>query len=304
MLDQFYGQLDEYYAQGDLSRVEGFLTCCAEEEDGSDILIAVCNELGCLYRSTSRYMQSLAAFEKARALAAGTVGTNRCEYATILNNMAGTYRLMGDYEAAIKLFLQAMEIYQRAGIRNGYAYAGILNNLSMAYREAGRLRQAIAYLEQTLAIMEGIPDRSQERAITYNNLTELYHAAGDREAAMRCLNRALQEFEKCAGTENVHYAAGLNSLAGFLFADGDYEQALALYRKSAHYTRRFFGENVEYGITCQNMRWVYEKLGRLAEAADALETAARTYTKLLGPDHERTRSVAEELRRLREARGA
>ena len=58
---------------------------------------------------------------------------------------------------------------------------------------------------------------------------------------MLCLQRALQAFEKCADEENVHYAAGLNSLAAFLYAEGDCERALALYRKSMRYTLRFFG---------------------------------------------------------------
>ena len=102
----------------------------------------------------------------------------------------------------------------------------------------------------------------------------------------------------------MHYAAGLNSLAAFLYAEEDYERALALYRKSMRYTLRFFGENVEYGITCQNMSHVYEKMGQRAEAAAVLERAEKVYERLLGPEHERTRSAGDELQRLRRANGA
>lgn len=121
---------------------------------------------------------------------------------------------------------------------------------------------------------------------------------------MLCLQRALQAFEKCADEENVHYAAGLNSLAAFLYAEGDCERALALYRKSMRYTLRFFGENVEYGITWQNMAHVYEKMGQRTEAAAALERAEKAYARLLGPEHERTQSAGDELQRLRRANGA
>ena len=114
-------------------------------------------------------------------------------------------------------------------------------------------------------------------------------------------NAALQEFEKCAEEENVHYAAGLNSLAALLYAEGDFTKALALYRKSAAYTKRFFGENVEYAITFQNMSWIYKRLGRESEARAALVKAGKIYEALLGPDHERTRAVTDDLKRMQQA---
>ena len=115
---------------------------------------------------------------------------------------------------------------------------------------------------------------------------------------MRCLNRALQECEKCAYGECVHYAEILNSLAGFLFSEGEYERALILYRKSAAYTRSLHGETADYGATCQNLYWVYEKLGRRKDAAAALAAAQAAFEKALGPTHERTLLVRDDLNRL------
>ena len=91
-------------------------------------------------------------------------------------------------------------------------------------------------------------------------------------------------------------------ILGMLFKDeslGDLRRALALYRQSAQYTRRFFGENEEYGITCQNMRWVYERLGDREGAVAVLERAEAVYTRLFGAKSDRARAVAEDLRRLR-----
>ena len=308
-LEKFYGELDECYLRGDLDAVERFLLeweaaarrdpACGQEER-----IAVCNELGSFYRGISRYAQSLAAFERARALTADSLGTDCSQYATILNNMAGTCRLSGDYARAVTLFHEAAEIYRSAGMQDSYAYASVLNNLALAYRETGRYEQAIRCLDEALARMETMPGHEQEVAVTYNNLTALYNALGDKKRAMFCLQRALQAFEKCADEQNVHYAAGLNSLAAFLYAEGDCERALALYRKSARYTLRFFGENIEYGITYQNMSHVLEKMGRDADAAAALDKARKIYAGLLGPDHERTRAAADEQARLRRTGGA
>lgn len=248
-LQEFYQGLDLQYAQGDLGEVEKFLITSAiraqkSGQSGAEEQFTVYNELESFYRGAGRYALSLDAFERARTLAAGAVGENCSQYATILNNMAGTYRLMKDYDHAISRFLEAIRIYREEGRQKSYAYASMLNNL------------------------------------------------------------ALLEFEKCADEENVHYAAGLNSLAGFLYAEGECECALRLYRKSAEYTKRFFGENVEFAITCQNMCWVYKKMGKWDKAIAVLGKAEKVYQKLLGPEHERTRAVADDLQRLHEARGA
>lgn len=301
----FYASLDESYALGN---AEQFLLDCAEKarqaEPGGHTLITILNELGSLYRGTGRYEQSLASFQRATELAGQAFGEDCEEYATILNNMAGTYRLMKDYNRAIGLFSQAMEIYRRAGAENSYAYASVLNNLSLACRETRQFDLAISYLEQALSLIEAFPGNAQELAVTYNNLTALYSAVGKREKAMLCLNRALLEYEKCPEEQRVHYAAVLNSLAGFLFSQGEYQRAVMLYRKSAGYTLKFFGKNEEYGITYQNMRWAYEKLGDHSGVISALAAAKEVFEQVLGPNHERTRAVADDLRRQRERLGA
>ena len=112
---------------------------------------------------------------------------------------------------------------------------------------------------------------------------------------------ALQCFEECGGQEDPHYAAALNSLAGFLYGEGDYRRAVETYQKAAEYTKRWFGENVEYAVTYQNMSWACQALGKTGEACDALTEAERVFKKLFGPDHERTQAVRDSLRRLRGA---
>jgi Predicted N-acetylglucosaminyl transferase len=308
LMDEFYNDLDRCYAECSLESTEQFLLDSvnskrAEGDEESEKLIAVYNELGSLYRGTSRYSKSLEAFEKAKELAARVFGENCTEYATILNNMAGTYRLIKEYDTAAELFQKTLEIYKSEGMRNNYVYASALNNLSLVYQETKQYGKAIVYLEDALALIESMPEHRQEIAITYSNLTALYHASGDEEKAMSCLERAIREYEKCPEDERSHYAAALNSLAGYLYAEGKCERAIELYLKSAGYTKRFFGENIEYGITCQNMRWAYEKLGKHDEAIASLKKAAEIYERILGPDNDRTRNAEDDLARLEKEAG-
>lgn len=311
-LGDLYQQLDAYYAQGDRGGAELFLRDIrrrAEEalpQDGAARArrVAACNELGALYRKTGQYDASLDAFRQTLEDTALCVGRDCAEYATILNNMAGTCRLAGDFAQAVELFCAAMEIYQAQGQTESYAYASVLNNLALAYREMDRRAEATATLEQALALLERYPGNEREIAVTYSNLTSLYHSAGDTRRAMACLDKALALFAACGNQRDPNYAAALNSLAGVLYAAGDDARALETYQASARYTKAFFGENADYGVTHQNMRWVYERLGQREKALEALAVAERTYTALFGPGHSRVCAVREDQTRLRRRTGA
>lgn len=308
-LQTFYQNLDQYYAAGDVDQMERFLLETEAQyrkntAGAAQIGIAVYNELGSLYRGISRYDASISSFQHARQLVEKEIGTDSVQYATVLNNMAGTCRLMGHFDDALRLFHMAEQIYARAGEEQSYAYASVLNNMSLVYRELEDLQPAIDYLEKALTIIWAMPNTQQEIAITYNNLAAMYRQAGNTAKAMQCVDLAMQYFDQCCEQENVHYAAGLNSLAGLLYAERDDERALELYQKSAQYTKRFFGENIEYGITCRNMYWVYERLGKRNEAIEALEKAREIFAQVLGEDDDRTCAIADDLRRLKEGVGA
>ena len=301
MMDQFYLDLDHAYSQGGIAGAEQFLLAHIAAPTCDQPLIAAHNELGSLYRGTSRYDCSLAAFEQARTLSCRIYGPSSSAYATVLNNMAGTHRLAQNFPEAIELFQQALELYRSLGMENSYPYASALNNLSLVYQDLRQLPPAIDCLEQALALIETMPERRQELAITLNNLATLYHALGEREKAAALLARSLQEFEACPKEENVHYAAGLNNLASCLYAIGDYPRALEAYERSAEHTMYYFGENIEFAITCQNIYRVHAEMGRPQNGAPSLLKAKTVYEKLLGPEHERTRRTADELEKLQEA---
>ena len=299
-LQEFYKALDRRYGEGDLRAVEQFLLEQARncQAGPSPLMIAVYNEMGSFYRGVSRYRESAAAFQVSREEIALRVGCGSMEYATVLNNMAGTYRLAGHPDKAVALFREAIGIYQQNHAEKTYPYASVLNNIALAYRETGEIGSAISCLEEALALIQEMPDHRHEVAVTCSNLTALCFRAGQRERARVYLDQAMELFAACEDSENVHYAAALNSLGGIMYADRDWERALEAYEQAAAYTKRFFGENEEYAITHQNMSWVYRKQGDPERAAEALRTAHRVCMQLFGPDHERTRAIAAELRTL------
>lgn len=303
-LEEFYQKLDSAYDSGNLKNVEHFLLCYEQklkkENEKESMLVAVYNELGSLYRSTSRYEESMRAFEKARQLIVGKLGTGCTEYATLINNMAGTCRMAKKYDEAVALFEEALDIYRHIGETSSYAYASVLNNIALVYQETGRLPEAVHHLNEALSLIEAMPGHEQEIAVTYSNLNVLYQRMGDNRRAMDCLKKSIDTFESCKDEENVHYAAALNSMGGFLYSERKYEQAIQMYSRAAEYTKRFFGENVEYGITFYNMYWVYRKMNQTGKAIDALTITESIYRRVFGEKHEKTAAIHEELRRITE----
>lgn len=303
-LEQFYQNLDAVYASGDLEKVEQLLLTCEEswrqESENASMLVAVYNELGSLYRSVSRYEESMEAFKKAKKQIEFKLGRKCTEYATLINNMAGTCRMAKDYDEAIRLFKEAIAIYQAIGEMESYAYASVLNNIALVYQETGRLEPAVQYLKKALSMIESMPGHEQEIAVTYSNLNVLYQRMGDTRRAMECLEKSIHTFESCKDEENVHYAAALNSMGAFLYSEGKYEEAIHMYERAAEYTKRFFGENIEYGITFYNMYWVYRKMNQMAKAIEVLTIAERIYARVYGEQHEKTTAIREEIKRMTE----
>lgn len=201
-LQTFYQNLDQCYTNGDADQIERFLLEAEAQyrentAGAAEIGIAVYNELGSLYRGISRYDASISSFQHARELVEQEIGADSVQYATVLNNMAGTCRLMGHFDDALKLFHMAEEIYAHAGEEQSYAYASVLNNMSLVYRELEDLQPAIDYLEKALTIIRTMPNTEQEIAITYNNLAAMYRLANDTEKAKQCVDLAI-EFLKSA----------------------------------------------------------------------------------------------------------
>ena len=302
-IDRFYEQLGSRCCNNDPVGVETFLLDCIENNapcDDAEYMVTVCGELGSFYRNCEQYDHSLAAFERAKTVAENAGAAESTLYAATLNNMAGTYRLMRDFDRAIDLYLAARKRYHNICGRTSVPYIGSLNNLSLAYREAGRSGMALACLEEAVDLIDITPSLRFTLGAVFSNLGTLYYSIGDREQALRCMNRSLQEYEKCPHDDRWHYVDALSSMGGVLYALGNYWQAASHYRKAAAYTMQCSGKTLAYAKLCQHIRWCCESLGRPDQAIVPLKEAVEIYTRILGSEHERTRAAADDLRHLQQ----
>ncbi len=303
-MNEFFEKLDALYQSGDLSAVEKYLkeyldTLEASDQERGLDYASVLNELGGFFRGVSRYAESAEAFSKALEIFRQTGMYESVEYATILLNLAGLQRLTGKAEKAVEQFLEAKDILTACNMQNDYAYASVLNNLSLAYQDLGDYENALDIATKAYEQMQLMADNDHEIATSLNNLTTIHYRMGNFEKAEESINKALNIYNGM-NELNVHHAAALSIKAMLLSRAGKTAEALVYFEDSLKKTEHFFGQNIEYAITEQNIALTCSALNDLPAAIKHLKKANMLFEKLLGPEHIRTKESHAMLNSLME----
>lgn len=243
MRKDFYGQLDRLYFSQPKS-IEAFLqetlTQCRQEQD-SEGIVAVSNELGGFFRGRARYEDSLLCFQEALKQMKGLGLTESVPYLTALMNRAGTLRLVGRAEESVSDFRRVLALLKGETGKIPYIRAATLNNLGLAYQDLARLDQAEDCARQALTILQAMPGMEAEIASSGNNLASLSLRQDRLEDADHWLTEAMAYYQSPAGEHDSHLAnAYTTTLASLRFRQGRLEDALACYTKVAAATEHFF----------------------------------------------------------------
>ena len=149
-IQQFFAEYDQLKKTLGEEELEFWLTAQCEtfenEHPGEQkVAGALYNELGAFYKHRDNLEKAAEAFLKAKTYleAAG----KDANYATLINNLAGTYRLMGRYEDAIALFEEAIEVYQAHPETPKELSSSGYNNLALVYLDTGKFLEAADMLQ-------------------------------------------------------------------------------------------------------------------------------------------------------------
>ncbi len=274
-------KIDELYASKTPAEVEKFMIetrdeILAKDEQNSDdisVLIAVCNELGALYREQSRWSDSAYNFELALEKLEEFFGTKVTEqYAVVLLNVAGTYRHMRDFEKALSFYRDAFEILTGLHKDKSYEFASLLNNMSLTYEDMNDLNRALDYSTAAYEIIVSLEPGQSEEAISLMNMASLAIRMGDLNKASIFTNKAIDIYKSLDSTSG-HYPAAVNLAAVIAFKQEHYEEALKGFELSAELTYKSFGENKDYASALVNIAMSLDKLGRKEEAKKTLDKA-------------------------------
>lgn len=263
-INEIFRQLDEYFAQGKLDRVEPFLCGCLEEAKESrdhGIYISVANELIGYYRSVSMYAKAFTVSEDVLMLMEELNLQETEHFATTLLNAATAYRAAGKWQEAYEYYARALQIYENILSPEDYRFAGLYNNMSILMEQLGENEKAAGLLQKAIDIVEKLPDCSMELATSKTNLALIYFKLKDDSGAQKLLEEAISLFEKAENGTDAHYSAALSGMGEAYFRMGRLEKSLEYYEKAAAEVKKHFGENQSYGLLCGNCAAVCARLG-------------------------------------------
>ena len=263
-MDAFFEELDSYFEKNQVEKIDGFLTASleqAKEEEDYSAYISICNEMIGFYRSVSAFQKAYVAAEDVLLLMEELKLEDTEHFATTLLNTATAYSAAGDYAQALRFYRQAVQIYERLLPAEDYRWAGLYNNMSIMLEKAGENREAVDCAKKALAIIEKQEGNEAQTATTLTNLALVYFKLSENEEAKNCLSRAIALFEQGEGAPNEHYSGALAGMGEAYFRDGEYEKSLDIYERALEDVKQHYGENMSYGILCENCAAVCGAMG-------------------------------------------
>ena len=263
-MDAFFEELDSYFEKNQVEKIDGFLTASleqAKEEEDYAAYISICNEMIGFYRSVSAFQKAYVAAEDVLLLMEELKLEDTEHFATTLLNTATAYSAAGDYAQALRFYRQAVQIYERLLPAEDYRWAGLYNNMSIMLEKAGENREAVDCAKKALAIIEKQEGNEPQTATTLTNLALVYFKLSENEEAKSCLSRAIALFEQGEGAPNEHYSGALAGMGEAYFRDGEYEKSLDIYERALEDVKQHYGENMSYGILCENCAAVCGAMG-------------------------------------------
>ena len=120
--------------------------------------------------------------------------------ATTYLNSATVYKAFGLAEDAIKLFEKAQTIYERDLSPDDYRLAGLYNNMGLALVDVKRFDDANALYKKALSVLENVPDKEPEQAITYLNIATAAEAQYGLSNAKPIIDEQIRKATDCMET--------------------------------------------------------------------------------------------------------
>ena len=263
-IDDFFATLDSYFEKNEVEKIDAFLVSSleqAKEEEDYAAYISICNEMIGFYRSVSAFEKAYNASEDVLLLMEELKLEGSEHFATTLLNAATAYSMGGECAQALRLYRQALQIYQGLLKPGDYRYASLYNNMSILLEKLNENEEAIDCAKKALAIIEKQEGGEAQTATTLTNLALLCFKVSRNEEAKQHLERAIALFEKDGEAPNEHYSGALAGMGEACYRDKEYEKALSYYERALELVKQHYGENLSYGILCENCAAVCGSMG-------------------------------------------
>jgi len=218
-----------------------------------------------------------------------------------LGNLGLCLDRAGRHAEAESLYHAALAVVRPALGEEDREVLALEEDLAVAQQALGKYEEA---LELRLRVLEAqrrtLGPRHALVASTLNNLGALYRLTKRYPDSEQVFREAIGIFTDAFGREHPNVAIGLNNLAKTLLDEGDCTEAEPVAREAHELAERLFPEgHVNRAVLSATYGRALACVGKREEAERLLRAAHQILENALGPEHARTKEVAEQLQKLR-----
>lgn len=223
--------------------------------------------------------------------------------AEVRRTIGYTYYNLELYDKGEPLLRSALKTFQETLGENHEATAGCMKELGelLAYQE--KYDEAIPLLRKSLEIFGRDPAQSGSRFVSAKYaLAQAFYFKGDLKTAEPLYREVLDYALKNLG-ENDQVVADASHELGNLIRDRDYEDAIALYRRSIGIVRTFPERKMDLATGLSNLGLALTNAGRFDEAEPVLRESYSMRREIFGENNPAPAIVLGHLSRVTFARG-
>lgn len=256
-----------------------------------------CNSLGALYFRQVSMLKAETMYLRALAEKETILGQDHSSTLITANNLGLLYKSQGRTREAEAMSLKALVGLEKAAGPNHPVTLQSMNNLANFYSDQDKMPEAEAMYLRTLSGQEKTLGPEHVSTLhTVNDLGLFYSEQGKMpEAEALCL-RALSGQEKAWGPEHPFTLDIVDNL-GVL-----YSKQLKIPEAEAMYLRALSGKEKALGSddistldTRYHLALLFFRINSFQDAINHLEPVVQGYTKLLGPEAEKTANASQAL---------
>lgn len=255
-LNDFYQELDNVFKTKDVKSAEKYILEnleYAKDERNTPAIVAISNELGGIYRVTSRFEEAKKVYAVALEALKILGLENTEQHGTILLNLASVYSESKEYKEALNLYEQVTHIFANSGLDKDYRMAALYNNISHVYDGLEQEEKALESAEKSLDIIRQLTGQEVELATTHTTLAQRYIKKQRYDEAENSLKLAERIFSSLPGKLNVHCAATLNTLGDLYYIQGNPALASKYFAQAMDMIKTNYGENTSYFDVAKNL---------------------------------------------------
>ena len=221
------------------------------------------------------------------------------------NELGGLYRVLSRYDEGMPLYEKALESLRRIGAVDSENYATTLINYATILSMSGRHEEVLDKYKEVVRILQSHGAEGDYRMTAlYNNMSGLYQARGDYNAAAAYLRKALLILKNLTDSQ-TEKAISCSNLASIYIILENMADAENYAKKAVEIFRTEVGEeDVHYSAALCTLGEVHFAKGEYAQAEELFSEALRLIARDYGTEKDSYKVVERNLNLCREKDGS